>query len=409
MLLRALRGAVGGAVLASSLVLAPTASGAISAPTDDPFYSPPAALIDGPTGTIVWSRPSSPQTTPRGAASATTVIYRSRSIDGRPSVVSGDVLIPPGTPPKGGWPVVAWGHVTTGAGDGCAPTNATPGEAEFERKTRSAVVAQRLLERGIVVVRTDYEGIGTPGPHPYLIGRSLARATVDMVRAARDLSPTISRTYVAAGHSEGGVTALWTGLLGPAIAPDLELRGVAAVAPALGTADMVRLGRHLTVSGGAVGALTSLAGLVASGVATARPDIAEHFAAGGLSDAARALQPHIENRCLEELSFEDSWGSLSPAEIIGPHPEPAMSEFLEVLDQNDPTNIRFPRTLPIRLDQGNADPVTIRPFADRFAVVQRLRGARLTYRTYSGATHQTITSDRYAATPLADWTAGLLR
>lgn len=397
------------ATMLGAALLAPASAGAISAPTDDPFYHPPAQLIPGEPGSVVWSRPSAPQVTPPGAASATTVLYRSRAIDGSPSVVSGDVLLPPGTPPAGGWPVVTWGHVTTGAGDGCAPTNATPGEAEFERKTRSAVVVGRLLERGIAVARTDYEGIGTPGRHPYLVGRSLARSMVDMVRAARALSPAVGRSYVAAGHSEGGVAALWTGYLGPQLAPELRLRGVAAVAPALGMADMVRIGRHISTSAGALGSLSALAGLVAYGAATADPALAQLLANGGLSDTAHALEPQLEDRCLEELGRKDSWGGVAPADLIGPTPEPAMTKFIQAVDANDPTNLRFPKTLPMRLDQGTSDPVTIRPFADRFAVVQRLRGAQLTYRTYLAATHQTITSDRYAAVPLADWAKEHLR
>ena len=32
----------------------------------------------------------------------------------------------------------------------------------------------RLLARGWVVVATDYPGLGTPGPHPYLVGQSEA-------------------------------------------------------------------------------------------------------------------------------------------------------------------------------------------------------------------------------------------
>ena len=46
---------------------------------------------------------------------------------------------------------------------------------------------QRWLKAGYAVVRTDYEGLGTPGAHPYLIGASEGRAMLDMVRAARKL------------------------------------------------------------------------------------------------------------------------------------------------------------------------------------------------------------------------------
>ena len=45
----------------------------------------------------------------------------------------------------------------------------------------------RWLKAGYAVVRTDYEGLGTPGDHPYLIGVSEGRSVLDMVRAARKL------------------------------------------------------------------------------------------------------------------------------------------------------------------------------------------------------------------------------
>ncbi|GLX99487.1 hypothetical protein Hesp01_74370 [Herbidospora sp. NBRC 101105] len=35
------------------------------------------------------------------------------------------------------------------------------------------------------MVATEYEGLGTPGPHPYLHGASEAYGVIDMVRAAR--------------------------------------------------------------------------------------------------------------------------------------------------------------------------------------------------------------------------------
>jgi len=37
------------------------------------------------------------------------------------------------------------------------------------------------------VVFTDYPGLGTPGPHPYLVGESEGRAVLDSIRATRQL------------------------------------------------------------------------------------------------------------------------------------------------------------------------------------------------------------------------------
>ena len=90
-----------------------------------------------------------------------------------------------------------------------------------------------MLAHGYVVVATDYEGLGVPGVHPYLVGVSEAHAVLDSVRAARELPATQATSRFAVwGHSQGGHAALWTGQLQPSYAPDVTLAGVAALAPA---------------------------------------------------------------------------------------------------------------------------------------------------------------------------------
>ena len=44
---------------------------------------------------------------------------------------------------------------------------------------------QRWIKAGYAVVRTDYDGLGTPGVHQYLVGTSEGRSVLDAVRAAR--------------------------------------------------------------------------------------------------------------------------------------------------------------------------------------------------------------------------------
>ncbi|MBA5745491.1 alpha/beta hydrolase, partial [Escherichia coli] len=39
-----------------------------------------------------------------------------------PIAVSGALFVPRGTPPAGGWPLVAWAHGTFGMADICAPS-----------------------------------------------------------------------------------------------------------------------------------------------------------------------------------------------------------------------------------------------------------------------------------------------
>ena len=159
------------------------------------------------------------------------ILYHSRSLRGDDIAVSGFVIAPAGDPPPGGWPLVAFAHGTTGMADVCAPSH----EAEEMAGSWSSYLG------GYAVVATDYEGLGTPGLHPYIVGRSEARGVLDSVRAAHNLESTygadnapllsVSDGFVVWGHSQGGHAALHTGQHWADYAPELQLLGVAAGAP----------------------------------------------------------------------------------------------------------------------------------------------------------------------------------
>ncbi len=111
-------------------------------------------------------------------ASAYRVLYRSRGLHEEPIAVSGVVVVPPGPAPAGGRPSVAWAPTTTGVVQRCAPSLALLIFQQIQG-------LRQMVERGYVDAATDYPGLGTPGPHPYLVGVSEARAVLDAVRAAR--------------------------------------------------------------------------------------------------------------------------------------------------------------------------------------------------------------------------------
>jgi alpha-beta hydrolase superfamily lysophospholipase len=140
--------------------------------------------------------------------------------------VSGVIIVPPGPAPAGGRPIVAWAHPTTGVVPHCAPSLAI-----FVFQQMAGL--RELIEQGAVVAATDYPGLGTAGPHPYLVGDSEARAVIDSVRAARSL-PGVGdgNSFAVWGHSQGGQASLYTGLIAKSYAPELRLVGVAAAAPA---------------------------------------------------------------------------------------------------------------------------------------------------------------------------------
>jgi len=192
-------------------------------PTPGAFYEPPDDL-SGPAGTVMRSEPFE-HGLPDGAR-AWRVLYTSTDDDGDPIAVSGLIVAP--TDPTGGpHPVLAWAHGTTGIARPCAPSLTDDPLAGIPDMAAP-------LEQGWVVALTDYPGLGTPGPHPYLGGASAGRAVLDSVRAAHDLDTgmDLSDEYAIWGHSQGGHAALFAGQLAEDHLSDQDLAGVVALAPA---------------------------------------------------------------------------------------------------------------------------------------------------------------------------------
>lgn len=190
---------------------------------DDAFYATPSPIPSSPPGTIVRSETMA---APFDGSQAWRVMYTSTSFDGSAIVVTGTVVAPTGPAPAGGRPVVSWAHPTTGIVDACAPSRVRDPFGDVQG-------LQEFLADGWVVVATDYQGLGTDGMHPYLIGSSEARGAIDIVRAARSLDGVgASSTYALFGHSQGGQGVLFGGQMAATYAPDLRLAGVAAAAPA---------------------------------------------------------------------------------------------------------------------------------------------------------------------------------
>ncbi len=188
------------------------------------FYTASASEIaGGRPGTVI--RTETLNGTPDGAT-AYRMLYRSVGLDGKPIAVSGVTIVPSGSVPPGGRPIVAWAHPTTGVQPQCGPSR-SGGIFQSIQGLRA------MLAKGYVVAATDYAGLGAPGPHPYLVGASEGRSVIDSVRAARLLpNAAAGKRFAVWGHSQGGHAALFTGILAKRVAPELDLVGVAAAAPA---------------------------------------------------------------------------------------------------------------------------------------------------------------------------------
>ena len=191
-----------------------------------PFYRWDAALPAKP-GAVLRTEPMPAQPEITAAATGKRLLYTSTDVrwGSGPIAVSGALYLPKGSPPKGGWPLMAWAHGTLGIADVCAPswTGFRP---------RDATYIDRWLQSGFAVVATDYQGLGGPGPHPYLYWQAEGRSVLDSVRAALADEPgLISNQVLIAGQSQGGSAALGAARLAQAYAPELKVLGVVATGP----------------------------------------------------------------------------------------------------------------------------------------------------------------------------------
>jgi pimeloyl-ACP methyl ester carboxylesterase len=362
----------------AALALAPTAAIAKvrTGPAGPAFYTPPKHTTAKRHGDPIWARkaPASARLAPAGRN--TLVLYRSTNAAGKTDAVSGTITVPKGKAPKGGWPILTWAHGTTGIADSCAPSRDPKGVLT------SYVVPdlQRWLKAGYAVVRTDYQGLGTPGVHGYLIGKDEGRSVLDIVRAARKLDRHLSNRVIIAGHSQGGHAALWAAALAKGWTPELKVAGTAAFAPASHVGEQGRLIAQLS----SPSSITALAALILRGADSADPSL--HVATSLLSDQAAALYPLTLTKCLPELSAVNVFAGIAPKDAL--KPDANLDPLVAFLDANDPETLKI--STPIEILQGTADTTVFPTFTDQLVTALQGNGANVTYKTYDGISHGAI-------------------
>jgi len=332
-------------------------------PAGDAFYVPPDPLPKAKPGTLIWAQPI---TAPAGA-SGWRVLYHSRSVAGHDVAVSGVVFAPQGAVPKGGRPVVSWAHGGAGVADACAPSR------QFaDIPSVLAPFVDELVAQGAVVAATDYEGLGTPGVAPFLVGESEGRSVLDAARAARRLPGTgAGKRVVVAGQSEGGHGALFAGELAKSYAPELQLLGVEAGAPAADLGVIVPVALRIPpVAGYGVMALV--------GFSAAYPK----------ADPAAVLTPDAASRTA--IVDTGCWSDVLSAYAAAPQPVAAhdpttVEPWATLLRKNSAGN--RPAGAPVLVIQGDADRTIPKALTDLFTTKACAAGDTLDYRVYPGADH----------------------
>lgn len=366
------------AAVAAGLMLAKPAQ------AQDDFYAVRPSDLAGKPGSIIRSEKMF--FGPVGAE-AYRVLYRSKGLSGENVPVSGVVIVPKSVSGRRDRPIVAWAHPTTGVVPRCAPSLAS-----FQFQQISGL--RQFINSGYIVAATDYPGLGTAGPHPFLVGESEGRAVLDMVRATKQLlGPGSGRQVALWGHSQGGQAVLFAARLAHGYAPDLDIAAVAAAAPAT---DLGRLMKDDLGTGGGDNLLamtlwswSRVFGIPLGGVV--KPE-------------ALPVMDKLAGLCLE-----------SPIDIL---PRRRLGRALTKDFLTDPgfadrdpwrrllagnTARPLPPAYPVFLAQGTAD-TTVRPDVTR-AYARRLcrNGSRLTYLPVAGVGHGLVAHD--AAPALAGWLA----
>jgi len=272
---------------------------------------------------------------------AAKITYLSTSgVDGSRQRISGTVFAPAGKPPADGWPVIAYGHATTGIQPECAPS------LDPMLLGLSATVTG-LVKAGFVVAVSDYQGLGVDGSyHPYLDATTEGYNLIDSVRAARKLVSATSKRWAAFGGSQGGQAAWAANELARQYAPELDLVGSASYSPPLaidGFAD-----------GAAEGTLTPDQRLAFLQILAA---LAEESADFRLDDYRRGLAAEKWNVLLAckgpDAAERDQLGDRLTSEDVAPaSPEAADALRRRLLDDSLP---RQPATAPLLIVYGGQD------------------------------------------------------
>jgi pimeloyl-ACP methyl ester carboxylesterase len=163
------------------------------------FYDTPEPLPAGKPGELIRSEDTDDYRLSY-QVSTVRILYHSRSPQGEDLAVSGVVLLPEGTPPAGGWPIVAWGHDFSGSARQCAPS--------LVKNLGQGTLLSMYASLGYAVVATDYAGLGTNFPYADLDSKSHAWDVIYAVRAARAALPQLGNKWIAVGYGQGAAVAV---------------------------------------------------------------------------------------------------------------------------------------------------------------------------------------------------------
>lgn len=200
------------------------------------------------------------------------------------------------------------------------------------------------LAQGYAVVAPDYQGLGTPGGHPYMDAASQLHAVDDAVRALHRLRPNaLSRDWIVMGHSQGGAAALEVAAHGQADLPELHLRGAIALAP--GGYEYAGIAKYVLAHPDLDPGVAAFLPIVLLGADAARPSLDVDKL---VSADMESLLNRARSRCLSGLRTEITE---SPDSVFRDNAD--LKPLLNYLERQSIEHMS--PTVPVMLIQGSAD------------------------------------------------------
>ncbi len=335
------------------------------------------------------------------AAESVLMTYKMKGVNGTETQATALVFTPKTAPPAAGWPVVAWAHGTTGVADKCAPSQ--------QGLQGTENLLKLLLAQGYVVVAPDYEGLGEPSgreAHPFLNLKSEAYSITDAVVAARDYiskqGKTVSKDWLAIGHSQGGQAVLGTAQY--ASRAQLNYKGTIAIAPASNLA-LILLGGEAQAEGitdlkakiSALASLDTYTALITAGLKNKNPQLTFSQVFKSPTDT---LAASADSLCSGDVGQTLGGGMMKYASennySLDGYPR-TQSNFLELsavktflTSESQPLQVKVNQ--PVIIYQGGADTTVPKKVTDILVMSDGAKQSNITYRSEADWDHITAYS-----------------
>ena len=337
--------------------------------------------------------------------------YKMRGAKGQKINATAMLFKPKTSVPSTGWPLVVFGHGTTGVGQQCAPSVTMNASGAWDY----AGLVALLVSQGIVVVAPDYEGMGSSdmgvtAGHPYLdlrsAGQSMALAAV---AAKKIMTNSLSGAWGPLGHSQGGHAALAAAKFSgyaTRMESGLTYKGAVAVAPASNLLDALNT-MWTSVSASVpssysaayltVGTLNLYTTYLVKGTQSGNNPVTASSLLG--SNMLNLYNAQVESKCLDDFikaidadirQYAGTAGA-SPTNYSGVINSAVNApKVANLLAANEPGQIKLPgKTLIV---QGSADLTVLPSITAKLVTTMKAKGSDVTlsYHDTSTATHSGV-------------------